>query len=103
MTTQPLGTLSRSIAGRVAVVTGAASGIGRACAYLFADEGAKVVVADLDQSRIDAVVDTITNAGGSALGVVCDVGVLEQLKRLVSATVDHFGALDILVNNAGMG
>jgi len=103
MTSQRLGTLSRSIDGRVAVVTGAASGIGRACAYLFADEGAKVVVADLDQPRIDAVVDTINDAGGKAFGVVCDVSEHQQLKRLVSATVDHFGGLDILVNNAGMG
>jgi len=103
MTRQRLGTLSRSIEGRVAVVTGSASGIGRACAYLFADEGAKVVIADLGQDRVDAVVKTITDAGGEALGVVCDVSDHDQLKHLVAATVEHFGALDILVNNAGMG
>src|SRR4051812_39882547 len=103
MTSHRLGTLSRSIDGQVAVVTGAASGIGRACAYLFADDGAKVVIADLDQARVDAVVKTITEAGGEALGVVCDVSDHDQLKRLVSTTVDHFGGLDILVNNAGMG
>jgi 3-oxoacyl-[acyl-carrier protein] reductase len=103
MTRQRLGTLSRSIEGRVAVVTGSASGIGRACAYLFADEGAKVVIADLGQDRVDLVVDEITKAGGEALGVVCDVSDHQQLKNLVSRTVEHFGGLDILVNNAGMG
>ncbi|MCU1344533.1 MAG: putative oxidoreductase [Acidimicrobiia bacterium] len=103
MTRQRLGKLSRSIDGKVAVVTGSASGIGRACAYLFADEGAKVVIADLGQDRVDAVVKEITDAGGEALGVVCDVSDHDQLKHLVAATIERFGALDILVNNAGTG
>src|ERR1700709_2018385 len=103
MTRQRLGTLSRSIEGKVAVITGSASGIGRACAYLFADAGAKVVIADLGQDGGDAVVREIAAAGGEALGVVCDVSDHDQLKHLVSATVEHFGGLDILVNNAGMG
>ena len=61
-----LSKLSRSIAGKVALVTGAASGMGRATAHLFADEGAHVAVTDLDQARVDAVVAEIEGAGGSA-------------------------------------
>ena len=67
--------LSRSIDGHVAIITGAASGMGRATAHLFADEGARVVVADLGAERVDAVVDEIHAVHGpeSALGVVTDV------------------------------
>jgi 3-oxoacyl-[acyl-carrier protein] reductase len=95
--------LSRSIEGKVAVVTGSASGIGRACARVFSDEGAGVVVADLGADRVAAVVDEINGAGGDALGVVCDVSVPSQLHHLVDATIERFGHLDILVNNAGIG
>src|SRR5947209_17981831 len=65
--------LSRSIAGRVALVTGAASGMGRATAHLFADEGGKVAVVDLDPQKVAAVVDEITEAGGEAAGYDCAV------------------------------
>jgi len=96
--------LSRSIEDRVAVVTGAASGMGRATAQLFADEGARVVVADLDGERVAAVVDEIIDVHGDgvALGLVCDVAAHEQLRSLVDDTVAWAGALDILVNNAGV-
>jgi 3-oxoacyl-[acyl-carrier protein] reductase len=78
-----LGTLSRSIEGKVAIITGSASGIGRACARVFSDEGASVVVADLGQDRVDAIVNEINAAGGDALGVVCDVSQPAQLHNLM--------------------
>ncbi|BAN02785.1 SDR family NAD(P)-dependent oxidoreductase [Ilumatobacter coccineus] len=99
-----LSELSRSIDGKVAIVTGAASGMGRATAHLFADEGARVVVADLGGERVQAVVDEIVAVHGAdaALGVVTDVSSHDQLERLVDATVEWAGALDIIVNNAGV-
>lgn len=99
-----LTSLSRSIEGHVAIVTGAASGMGRATALLFADEGARVVVADLGADRVAAVVDEIRRAHGDAraLGVVCDVADRPQLRSLVDDTVTWGGRLDIVVNNAGV-
>ena len=99
-----LTTLSRSIDGAVAIVTGAASGMGRATAQLFADEKARVVVADLGADRVAAVVDEIRSVHGvdSALGVECDVADHAQLRSLVDATVGWGGRLDIVVNNAGV-
>jgi 3-oxoacyl-[acyl-carrier protein] reductase len=96
--------LSRSIHGKCAIVTGAASGMGRATAHLFADEGARVVVADLGAERVDAVVNEIRSMHGSdaALGMVCDVADHDQLKELVHVVDDWCGAVDIVVNNAGV-
>ncbi len=96
--------LSRSIAGTTAIVTGAASGMGRATAQLFADEGARVVVADIDADRVDAVVAEICAVHGAAaaLGVVCDVADRAQLRSLVDRAVEWAGRLDIVVNNAGV-
>ncbi len=98
-----LSNLSRSVAGKVAIVTGAASGMGRATAHLLADEGARVVVADL-ADRVAIVTDEIRAAHGqdAALGVECDVADLDQLKRLVELTVAWGGGIDIVVNNAGV-
>lgn len=78
--------------------------MGRATAQLFADEGARVVVADLGTDRVAAVVDEIRAAHGDdrALGVECDVGELGRLRALVDATVAWAGRLDIVVNNAGI-
>jgi 3-oxoacyl-[acyl-carrier protein] reductase len=77
-----LTSLSRSIEGMCAIVTGAASGMGRATAHLFADEGARVVVADVGRERVDAVVAEIAAVYGpdAALGVVCDVADPTQLE-----------------------
>ena len=96
--------LSRSIDGFVAIVTGAASGMGRATAHLFADEGAKVVVTDLGEDRVRAVVDEIAEVHGAdaVKGVVCDVADPEQLRALVGSTITTFGTIDIVVNNAGV-
>ena len=102
--TERLTSLSRSIEGSVAIVTGAASGMGRATAMLFADEGARVVVADLGADRVAAVVECINEVHGPerAIGVVCDVADHVQLRSMVERTVAWGGRLDIVVNNAGV-
>jgi 3-oxoacyl-[acyl-carrier protein] reductase len=97
-----LTTGNRSIANRVAIVTGAASGMGRATAHLFADEGAKVAAVDLGQDRVQAVVDEITKAGGTAQGWVLDVSDQAAVERIVGEIRDALGPIDILVNNAGI-
>ncbi|MCP3913653.1 MAG: SDR family oxidoreductase [Actinomycetia bacterium] len=97
-----LSKLSRLIEGSVALVTGAASGMGRATAHLFADEGAHVAVTDLGADRVQAVVDEITEAGGSAHGWVMDVADAAQDQQVISEIVDRWGRFDILVNNAGI-
>jgi NAD(P)-dependent dehydrogenase (short-subunit alcohol dehydrogenase family) len=88
--------------GKRAIVTGAASGIGRATAVLLAREGAAVVVADLDEAGVGGVVATIATEGGRAAGVRCDVTVETDCRRLVEAAVAGFGGLDIVVNCAGI-
>lgn len=99
---EPIRKLSRSIAGKVALVTGAASGMGRATAHVFAAEGAKVALLDLDQARVDAVVAEIAAEGGEARGWALDVADAEGIVRVVNEVAAHFGGLDILVNNAGL-
>ena len=96
--------LDRSAAGKTVIVTGAASGMGRATAHLFADEGANVVVADIGEPRVAAVVAEIANEYGEprVLGVPTDVTGGPQRAALVDAAVDRFGRIDILVNNAGI-
>ena len=99
-----LTSLDRSVSGKTVIVTGAASGMGRATAHLFADEGANVVVADLGAERVDRVVGEITAVHGSdrVVGVPTDVTSDEQRRALVDATIGRFGTIDILVNNAGI-
>ena len=94
--------LERSIAGRVALVTGAASGMGRATAHLFADEGAKVGVLDLDPARVAAVVSEIEKVGGTAAGFAVDVADPVRVRALPAELEAKLGPLDILVNNAGV-
>jgi 3-oxoacyl-[acyl-carrier protein] reductase len=93
----------RSIAGRTALVTGAASGIGRATARLFAGEGARVAVVDLDAGEIDIVVSGIDEAGGTASGYVLDVSDPDAIEGVVEQIVADLGPIDILINNAGRG
>ena len=96
--------LSRSIAGKRAIVTGAASGMGRATAHLFADEGARVAVVDLGEDRVGAVVEEIRTVHGpdAAQGWAVDVSDAEQVAHLVAEVAEAFRGLDILVNNAGI-
>lgn len=93
------------MAGRAGLVTGAASGIGRACAVRFAAEGAAVVVADLESARPggEETVETITAAGGSAEFIACDVASAADSAALVEAVVHQYGRLDFAHNNAGIG
>ncbi len=97
-----LTSLSRSIAGRVALVTGAASGMGRATAHLFAEQGARVAVTDLSAPGVEKVVEEIRSAGGDARGWTLDVSDAARGEQVVAEIVQHFGALQILVNNAGV-
>jgi 3-oxoacyl-[acyl-carrier protein] reductase len=97
-----LSTLSRSIAGKVAIITGAGSGMGRATAHLFADEGAKVAVVDVNREGVDRVASEITDAGGTAAAWAIDVTNARAIVTLVSEVVARFGGVDILVNNAGV-
>ena len=92
---------NRSVAGRVVLITGSASGIGRATAHLFADEGASVAVADLNAEGVEAVVGEITGAGGRASGWVLDVADPERIKTVVKEVADKLGPIDVLINNAG--
>ena len=89
--------------GKVALITGAGSGIGRAIAQLYAAEGARVVVADIDEKGGNSTVSTIQQNGGQALFVKCDSSSPEDNQSLVNRTVQEFGALHIAVNNAGIG
>lgn len=89
--------------GQVAVVTGAGAGIGRGIAEMFAGAGAAVVVSDLKAETAEAVAKGITDAGGKAVGMACNVTKEEDLQAAVQTAVDRFGGLNILVNNAGGG
>ena len=97
-----LSKLSRSIAGSVAIVTGAASGMGRATAQLFADEGAKVAAIDLKDADLKKVVGEIEGAGGIVRGWKLDLSDRAAIDRVTAEIADYFGGIDILVNNAGI-
>ncbi|MCL6654850.1 3-oxoacyl-ACP reductase [Agrobacterium rubi] len=86
--------------GKIAIVTGAGRGIGRATAKLFAAEGAKVAVLSITPANVEAVVADIEVAGGTALGVPCDVSSADQITAAVDKVVAAYGGVDILVNNA---
>lgn len=94
-----MGTLMK----KVAVITGSGSGIGRAAAILYAKEGAKVVISDINETHGQAVVEEIIKNGGEAFFVKADSSKPEDNKNLVEQTVAKYGALNIAVNNAGIG
>ena len=88
--------------GKVAIVTGAASGIGKAIASLFADEGACVTVADINAEDGQKVSNDIVNRGGKSIFVCLDVTDEENWKNVVAVTVKEFSKVNVLVNNAGI-
>ena len=92
--------MSERVAGKVAVVTGAASGMGRAGATLLAAEGAKVVVADINEAGGARVTQAIRDAGGEATVVPLDVRSLDSVKSMVQTTLSHYGRIDVLYHNA---
>jgi NAD(P)-dependent dehydrogenase (short-subunit alcohol dehydrogenase family) len=95
--------MDRRFEGKVAIVTGAAGGIGAAIATRLHAEGARLVIADLRVDAAQATADKlVADAGGEAIGVACDVGSEEQVEAAVRAAIDRFGGLDVIVNNAGL-
>ena len=90
------------VKGKVAIVTGAAGGLGRAEAMLLADEGAKVVVTDVDEGAIEKLAESIRSRGGEALSIKHDVASETEWIEVMRKTLDAFGRLDVLVNNAGV-
>ncbi|HVF57757.1 MAG TPA: SDR family oxidoreductase [Pyrinomonadaceae bacterium] len=87
--------------GKVAIITGAGRGIGRACAALFSAHGARVVVSDIDAEPAHEAVAEVKDAGGEALAVAGDVTASEFAPRLIKRTLDEYGRIDAIVNNAG--
>jgi len=90
------------VKGKVAIVTGAAGGLGRAEAALLADEGAKVIVTDVDEGAIEKLAESIRSRGGEALSIKHDVASETEWIEVMRKTLDAFGRLDVLVNNAGV-
>ncbi|WP_267389894.1 SDR family NAD(P)-dependent oxidoreductase [Sphingomonas sp. GC_Shp_3] len=91
-----------SLSGKVAFVTGAAGGIGRATALAFAEAGASVAVVDLSEEETSKVAGEIKAAGGKALAVACDVSKSANVEAALAKTVEAFGGLDVAFNNAGI-
>ena len=91
------------VAGKVAIVTGGASGIGAACAATLAREGAKVVITDIDDAGAQAVAGKIVAAGGEAISLHQDVSIEEDWPRVIEATERRFGQLNVMMANAGIG
>ena len=94
--------MTRNLEGKSALVTGGASGIGRATALAFAREGARVAVADILEEAAQSTVSEIEAMGGQALAIACDVTDDDAVKAMIAATVDAYGSLDCAFNNAGI-
>ena len=94
--------LSRSIENKIAIITGATSGMGLATAKLFSEEGAQVIVTDLSQDKINEVVKDILSYGKKCFGIKLDVTNSDEIKSTVNEVVKRFGGIDILINNAGI-
>lgn len=88
------------LANKIALITGAGSGIGRATAHLFAREGAKVVVVDVNVEGGQATVDAVRAAGGDSVFIQADVGKMDQVSAMIDAAYQHYGRLDIIHSNA---
>lgn len=100
--TRPERVGTKRLDGKVAIVTGASSGIGHAAARMFAREGAHVVLADLGHTKGEPLAGEIRSAGGSAIFVECDVSIDDQVFDLVARAVSEYGQLDVAFNNAGI-
>ena len=94
--------LSRSVEGKVALITGSGSGMGRATSYVFAEAGAKVVVSDINEKQIEEVSSEINSSSGTCLKQILDVTNQENIKEAIANVIEEFGQLDILINNAGI-
>jgi NAD(P)-dependent dehydrogenase (short-subunit alcohol dehydrogenase family) len=88
--------------GKVAVITGAATGIGKATAILFAKEGASVVIADIKDKESNETVKMITESGGEAIFTHTDLTAISELEKMIKTAVDTYGRLDIFYHNAGI-
>jgi NAD(P)-dependent dehydrogenase (short-subunit alcohol dehydrogenase family) len=93
----------KRLSNKVSLITGAASGIGRAAATLFAREGAKIALLDIDEVGGQAAADEIDGLGGEAAFFRCDVSSAAEVERAVNAVLERFGGVDVLYNNAGIG
>lgn len=94
--------LSRSIKGKVALITGSGSGMGRATSYVFSEAGAKVVVSDINEKQIEEVSSEINSSNGTCLKQILDVTNQENINEVIANVIKEFGQLDILINNAGI-
>lgn len=90
------------VQGRVALVTGSGGGIGEVVAKTFSQNGARVVINDIDAGKVAAVAEDIKAAGGEVLGFAADISKRDQVQAMIKRTVEQFGSIDILVNNAGI-
>lgn len=87
---------------KVAVVTGAGAGMGKAITTLFAKEGCKVVATDINEARLEALKTEIAESGGELLALAANMAIEADIERMIQTAVDHYGSLDILINNAGI-
>ena len=94
--------MSQTMADKVVIVTGGAAGIGAATCLRFAEEGAKVVVSDINDTGGQEIVERIRTAGGEAIFQRCDVSQGDQVQELIQTAVDQYGRLDAAFNNAGV-
>ncbi len=94
--------MERKLEGKVAIITGAGSGMGRATAYLFAKNGAKLLICDINESAVNETKENILAEGGVAEAVVTDMGNPDDVAAMVKKAADIYGTIDILINNAGI-
>lgn len=92
----------KKLENKVAVVTGAGAGMGKAIATLFAKEGCKVVATDINEARLEALKTEIAESGGELLALAANMAIEADIERMIQTAVDHYGSLDILINNAGI-